>query len=345
MNQQLMIYTHQLSAMVRAQIPIDRALDFLAQGTDPRLNRVFLDCARSVASGRALSEAVRDHPRVFPPIYSALIQAGENSGALVEVLAALAYDLEQRLHYRKQLQGAVSYPLALLGVSLALMAVLLGVIIPAMRPLFDSLGVPLPWLTRAVLALANWVSQPTVWLTGAMLVTTLVVLLQQLLEGDPRSPLRRALDRAWLAIPLLGPLFHLEMSARICSSLGMMLNSGLPMERALRDLHEVSGNTWFSQRLREASAEVLDGHDLSTAMVGLLPSIAIALVINAEAVGNMGNSLRRASQMLREDFESQCQFFTGVLEPIFLALTSVVVATISLAALLPWISLLSQLGT
>ncbi|MBS2040699.1 type II secretion system F family protein [bacterium] len=340
-----MVYTHQLSAMVRVQIPIDRALDFLAQGNDRRLNRVFAECSRSVSNGNALSDALRDHPRVFPPIFAPLVQAGENSGALVEVLAALAQYLEQRMHYRKQLQAAITYPLALLGVSFGLMAVLMGVIIPAMRPLFDSLGAPLPWLTQAVLALASAFSQPPLWLGVGLVGITLGVVGHQLLEGDPGSPLRRFLDRSWLSLPVLGRLFHLEMSARVCNCLGMMLNSGLPMERALRDLHEVSGNSWFSLRLKLAADEVLEGHDLSSAMVGLLPSLAIALIINAEAVGNMGSSLLRASLMLREDFENQCQFFTSVLEPVFLVVTSVVVATISLAALLPWISLLSQLGS
>ena len=339
-----MLYTHQLSAMVRVQIPIDRALDFISTGSDRRLNQVFAHCAQSVSNGAALSDAMRDHPRVFPPIFAPLVQAGENSGALVEVLGALADYLEQRMRYRRQIQAAITYPMALLLVSLALMAVLIGVIIPSLRPLFDSLGVPLPWLTRAVLTVASLVTRPEIWATGLMLAVTLAVTLHQLLEGDPRSPLRRWLDRRFLQIPLLGPLFHIEMSARICSSLGMMLESGLPMDRALRGLGEITGNTWFSQRLDRVAEEVVEGNELSLAVVGLLPSMAVAMIINAEAVGQMGKTLLRASRMLSDEFDGQCDFLTSILEPLFLAFTSLVVGTVSLAALLPWISLLSQLG-
>lgn len=344
MSAALMLYTQQLGAMTRAGIPIDRALTFLANGTDRRLNQAFSQCALKVQSGTCLSEALREHPRLFPPIYPALVQAGEHSGALIEVFNGLADYLAKRLQYGRQLQAALTYPLVLLAVCGGLLAILMLAVIPALTPLFAQLGVPLPWLTRAVLQLAAGLRQPQLVLGLVLILVTGAVLLHQLLEAEAESPLRRWFDRALLRLPLLGGLLSLEISSRFCASLGMLLCSGMPLERSLRIVRGVAGNAWFARRLDEVAKDVLDGHDLSWAVCDFLPPLAVAMISNAEVVGKMGETLRYVGAGLSLEFEERCVGFTAVLEPIFLAATSAVVGVVSVAALLPWITLLSQLG-
>ena len=339
-----MLYTQQLSVMVRVGIPIDRALNFLATGTDRRLNQVFTDCARQVSSGKSLSEALREHPRVFPPIYPALVYAGEHSGALVEVLTGLADYLAKRLQYRRQLQAALVYPLALLACCTGLLLILLIFVIPAMQPLFAQLGVPLPWLTRAVLALADLLRQPKLVLGGLMVVLTGAVLLQQLLEADPESYLRLHLDRRKLSLPGLGPLLSQEISARFCSSLGLMLCSGQALDRSLRGVTPVVDNTWVAAVISVVNIEIMDGKDFSWAAAEhrLLPPMAVAFIRNAEEAGQLGETLLRVGRMLSEDLEERFATLSSLLEPLFLAFTSAIVGVVSIAALLPWIQLLSQ---
>jgi len=344
MSQSLVAYIHQLGTMIKAGIPIDRALEFLGAGSDRRLNGVFADCARQVSRGSPLSQAVREHPRVFPAIFAPLIQAGESSGSLVEVLSRLVASMEQRLRYGHRLRSALTYPIVLCLVSSALLGILAMAVVPAMRPFFEQLQVPLPWITRLVLAAAAFFQKPGVLLLVFMVVATAGVLVHQILEGSPDSEFRTWLDGVMLKIPLIGPALHWEISARVCSCLGMMLCSGLPLESSLRGLGEVTGNAWVGQRYHQAGKDILDGYDFSLAMVGLLPPLAVAMISNAEQTGKMGETLLSISQMLDEQFEQHCDFLTALLEPLFLAITSLVVGVVSLAALLPWIQLLSQLG-
>lgn len=344
MSVSVMLYTQQLSAMLKAGIPIDRALDFLAAGSDLRLNQVFRRCSRQVSSGRSFSEALRDHPRIFPPLYAALVESGEQSGTLIVVLEGLSDYLAKRLLYQRQIQAALAYPLALMGVCVGLLGVLMFFVIPALTPLFAQLGVPLPWLTRAVLGAADLLRQPNALLVMLMLALTMGVLLHQLWEADPQSSLRLWCDTQVLKVPVLGSLVALENSARLCSSLGLMLCSGLPLERALRAVAGVVGNRAMRVRVDQICNEILDGHDLSGAVVGLLPTLAVAMICNAEEVGRMGETLRHVGDLLGQDLEERIDTMTVLLEPLLLVLTSLIVGVVSVAALLPWISLLSQLG-
>ena len=340
-----MIYTHQLSIMLNVGISIDRALAFLGHGSEKKLNAVFTQCARLVCGGKSLSQAMAEHPRVFPNLYVALVSVGEHSGALVQVLSSLSMDMEKRDKTRRQVTAALAYPAVLSLVCGSLLGLLLLYVVPAMQPIFSQLGIPLPWLTRAVLGLTELLRNPAVFLVLLLLGLSFGVLIHQLLEAEPNSPMRMWVDAKLLKVPVLGRLLRLEIGGRLCGTLGLLVGSGLTLDRSLLEAGRAAGNFWMTQQIKLVQTDLINGSSFASAAAkhGIFPRTALALIRNAEETGKLGETLRRAGLMIDEEVEDACATMAALAEPLVMAATSIMVGIVSLATLLPWIRLLSEL--
>ncbi|MEW6279325.1 MAG: type II secretion system F family protein, partial [Candidatus Eremiobacterota bacterium] len=210
----LALFVRQFSAMLAAGVPLVDALHFLAHSDHPEMNRILDAVATRVSSGHYLSASMSKHPE-FPGYMVSLVRLGEATGSLVPVLEQLARYLERAVGFRRQVAAALTYPGALAVVSLALIWLLSFYLLPAMTPMFAQLQVPLPWLTRFVLAATSLWTSPTALLAGGLGVVAALLVYRQLQEAEDDSPLRRGVDRFKLTAPLLGNLIYLGTAARL----------------------------------------------------------------------------------------------------------------------------------
>lgn len=330
--------------MLTAGIPINQTLEFLGRSSGPALGEVYLDLSVKVSRGNYLSSSMKAHA-VFPSYMVGLVQVGEQSGSLVAVLGHLADYLERSLTFRRRMQAALSYPAVLLTVSLALLWLLSYSLLPAMVPFFQQLGVELPALTRFVLWLTRVAASPIALLALILAVVTALLVRRQLQEAEDDSDLRRRYDLALLKLPVVGALLEQGISARVLRMLSLTGLLGLDLTRTLRLLEGVADNRVAVEKLVRVREDVHKGCTLSQAMTNqqLFNRAVQAMVHVGEETGRLPRMSELMAELYDQDIELSLTRISALAEPLILGFTSLLVGTLCVATMLPWINLMQGL--
>ncbi|KAB7767848.1 type II secretion system inner membrane protein GspF [Xanthomonas maliensis] len=331
-NKDLVLFTRQLATLVET-VPVEEALRAIGSQADRRgVRQVTAHTHAQVVEGFRLSDAMARQGNAFPPLYRAMVAAGEGAGALPQVLARLADLLERQAQVRGKLLSALVYPAALALTAAAVVVVLMTCVVPKVVDQFDSMGRALPWLTRAVIAVSQGLLQAGLpALLGAVLLA--VVAARVLQQPVPRL----AADRALLRLPLLGRLLRDLHAARMARTLAIMVSSGLPLMEGLM----IAARTVDNRALRQATdamvAAIREGGSLSAAMkrAGVFPPTLLYMASSGENSGRLAPMLERAADYLEREFESFTSAAMSLLEPAIIVLLGGVVAVIVLSILLP----------
>lgn len=323
----------QLGTMVRAGVAVADALRLVArQATKGRLERIMLGVHGRVVEGKGLGESFADLPHVFPEIYSATVAAGERTGHLVEALDRLADYAEQRQRLRQKTLMALLYPVLLTAVAVLAVAGLLGYVVPEVVQVFISIGQELPWLTRALIAVSNFLRDWGVWLliggSGAIIGCRYLFRVHEI---------KVKVHRALLEVPLVSRIIRGMNAARFLGTLGMLTASAVPMLEALRIAASVVSNLPMRGIVEDAARKVREGSSLRAALErnGFFPPIAIQLVASGEASGELDQMLQRAAASQEREMETLLAVLLGLFEPLLILLMGAVVLVIVLAILLP----------
>jgi general secretion pathway protein F len=294
-----------------------------------------------VLEGRRLADAMAQEPRSFPPLYRAMVAAGETSGTLSEILDRMAALLERQSAMRGKLLSALAYPVILTIVAIAVVAALMVAVVPKVVEQFDDIGQQLPLLTRIVIGIsafmaANW------WIL--LLMLPLIGFIAWRLLQEP--PIRLAVDRRLLRLPFLGRLIRDLHAARMARTLSTMVESRLPLVEGLR----LTAGTVHNRALRHATEEIVAsiraGGSLSGALAraGTFPPLLVYLAASGESAGQLDQMLARAADYLEREFDNFTSTALSLLEPAIIIVMGVVVATIVLAILLPILQLQTLIG-
>lgn len=340
-----MLLYRRLATMVAAGVTIDRALAFLADSSEPALQRVVQSLRGQVLDGKTLDYAMKspELAGVFSPLAIGLVSTGFQSGGLVGCLAKLA-DLAERTQKQKRaLLAALTYPailaLCILGVGLFFVLV----IAPGDQGLFAAFGGRLPWPSRVLVDLGSVLRNPLVWLSLLAAGLLGATVGPRLWHSSPF--LRRQVDQIVLDLPAVGPLVEKAMAARVLYILSTTLQVGVPVTQALTMCGQVLGNSVLRSKLESCQRLFEQGTELGEALaaVGLFPTLVTQMVTVGGETGQMDKLLERLSQLYEEEVESALENFARVLEPIMLGVAGVMAGFVALAALLPVIQIVDQL--
>lgn len=328
----LALTTRQLATLV-AVTPVEEALRTLTlQAEQPKTRQVLSKVHAGVLEGRRLAEAMAAEPRAFPPLYRAMVAAGESSGALQPILERLADGLEREQQVRGKVVTALVYPLVLAVVALGVIAALMTFVVPKVVDQFDSMGQTLPLLTRIVIALSDGMR------TGGWVVLLVLALGAVGFTAALRNPaFRLKVDSAILGLPVVGRLTRDLHGARMARTLATMTASGLPVLEGLT----ITARTVSNRRLRlatEAMADaVREGGGLSAAMrrADVFPPILVTMTASGENSGRLEPMLERAADYLEREFSTFTAVMLSLLEPAIIVVMGGVVALIVLSILLP----------
>lgn len=329
---ELALLTRQLATLATGT-PLEEALRVLASRDDRRRVRTVLAGVHAqVVEGFPLAEAMAGQGRAFPPLYRAMVAAGERSGTLPRILERLADLLERQQQARMRLLAALAYPIALTGVAIAVVIALTVFVVPKVVEQFDSMGRSLPWLTRAVIALSD-AARHGGWLLALLLALAGVALALAL----RRPGFRLRWDAGLLRLPLLGRMLRGLHGARMARTLAIMLDGGLPLLEGLASTVPTLGNHALRQATREMVGAIDEGASLTTAMkrTGIFPSTLLHMAASGENSGRLAPMLERAADYLDREFDAFTGTVMSLLEPAVIVLMGGVVATIVLAILLP----------
>ncbi len=344
---ELAVLTRQLASLLGAQLPVADALTVMVEQSEKQQIRELMAAIRTdVLAGSSLSNALARHRRQFPDIYRALIAAGEESGKLGSVLGSLADYVEERARLQQKITLAFVYPAIVTLVALAVVIGLLTYVVPQVVQVFANTRQALPFLTRALIALSDFV-RAYGWVVLA-LAAIAVFAVRRMLRVEA---VRLRWHKRLLQMPVVGVLSRSLNTARFASTLAILAGGGVPMLRALQAAGETVSNLAMRTRVLEATQRVREGFSLARALratgdednrpgrTRLFPPVLIHLIASGEATGKLPEMLGRAADIHAREAERRAMFFTSLLEPILILVMGVVVMLIVLAVLLPIIEI------
>ena len=335
-GKQLTLFTRQLATLNRVS-PLEESLRTITRQTEkPQVREVIETVHAGVVEGRRLAEAMGREPKSFPPLYRAMVSAGESSGSLPTILDRLSVLLERQAEIRGKIITTLAYPAVLAVVAVFVVTALMMFVVPQVVAQFDTVGQQLPLLTRMVMGLSaflvGW------WWAILIVVAALVALAWRALK---HPAIRLAVDTRLLRLPLLGRLLRDLHAARMARTLSTMVASRLPLLDGL----VLTAGTIHNRRLRLASDEIVEsirgGGSLSAAMrrPGVFPPLLVYLAASGEAAGQLDTMLERAADYLEREFDRFTATAMAMLEPLIIVVMGGVVATIVLSILLPILQL------
>lgn len=330
---ELAMITRQLATLVASGMPVEDALRAASQQTEkPRTERLLMAVRARVLEGHSLAAALSAFPRSFPEIYVASVRAGEQSGHLDTVLASLADYTEAQQETRSSVGASLAYPIVLAVVALLIVIGLLAYIVPEVVGVFDALDAELPWLTRALIALSEFIR------TWGLLVLALGVVLVVAARMALRRPrIRYRRDARLLRLPVVGRLVRGADTGRFTRTLSILSGSGVPVLEALGIAASVVNNRPMRESVERAAVQVREGMSLHRALErsGHFPPMALHLIASGEQSGQLDAMLRRAADHQERETRMRVSMLTSILEPAVILVAGGVVLLIVLAVLLP----------
>ena len=329
----LALITRQLATLVRAALPLEEALQAVAQQTDrPAAQRILTGVRARVMEGDTLATALGGFPRVFPEIYRATVGAGEQSGRLDTVLERLADYTERRDQLRQRVLGALLYPIVLTAMCVVVVAGLLTYVVPQVVAVFESGGNSLPWLTRALLAVSAFLRE---W--GLLLLSLAALGGFAFMRWLRAKSARRRFEGLLLRLPLIGRLLRSLGAARFTRTFSILIGSAVPALEGLRIAGATVGNLPMSEAIEAAAERVREGAPIgrSLAASGLFPPLTVHLVSSGESSGRLEEMLGRAADAEERELDRLLTAFVGLLGPLLIVAMGVLVLLIVFAMLQP----------
>jgi general secretion pathway protein F len=330
---ELALLTRQFATLVRAGLTLEECLNALIEQTEKSRTRHLLAGVRGrMLEGQSLARSMAAFPQAFPDIYRVMIDAGEQSGRLVEVLERLADYTENRQALRQKVSLAFIYPILVTFVAITVVMLLLIYVVPQVTRVFENTGQALPFATRLLIAIsdaarASW----PIWLTTLVIgsVGATVAL------RSPRVRLRW--HGLMLRLPVVGRLTRGINAARFADTLGILTASGIPLLQALQSAVPVVNNLLMRAAVEDALKQVREGGSLSRAIgkTKLFPPLVVHLIASGESSGRLDAMLQRAAEAQARELENWVKALTALLEPVLILAMGAIVLFIVIAILLP----------
>lgn len=323
----------QLSTLLQAGLTLSESLQLLAsQHPVAQWQALMQELARQLAQGVSLSSAMHDWPEAFPPLYPAMIQAGEMTGRLDYCCAHLAHQQEQQHKLSQKVKKALRYPLMILLLALLVVIGMSGFVLPEFAAIYRTFNTPLPLLTQMVMSLSGAVQQ------GFPLIIGLVILPFLLRPVLQRSPRWQTLwPRIILALPVVSSLVRGQMLSQIYTVLALTQNAGIPFLQGLESVEKTLTNAWWRSVIHQMSDSVAQGSAIWQAMEQqtIFTPLCKQLVRTGEVSGSLDKMLENLARYHSEQTHQQADNLASLLEPVMLLVTGVIIGTLVVAMYLP----------
>ncbi|MDR7122122.1 type II secretion system F family protein [Rheinheimera soli] len=330
---ELIIFSRQMYSLMKAGIPIIRAIVGLAESTSSTaLNTVLLDLADQLEKGRTLSAAMAQHPKIFSRLVVSIVHVGENTGRLDESFLQLSGYFEQEMETKKQIKQATRYPtFVLIAISIA-MVIMNIMVIPQFAGMFAKFNTELPWATKVLLASSNLFVNYWQWMAGA--VVGLLWALKLYLQTDKG----RYQWSYWkLKMPLMGTILVRASLGRFSRSFAMMLRAGVPLTSALTLVAEAVDNDYMAEKIRDMRKNIERGESLLRVSVQseLFTPLVLQMLAVGEETGQVDEMLTEVASFYEREVAYDLKGLTAKIEPILISVVSAMVLILALGIFTP----------
>ncbi len=325
-------FTRELATLLSAGFPLERSLDTLSDlAENPRMREVIREILNELRSGSSLSECLAQHPRLFSNTYVNMVRAGETGGFLENVVERLAGYMENAQEVREYITSAMLYPIILVTVGGAAVAILLTMVIPRFAQIFAEQGRALPVSTQLLITLSVGVKD--YWWLIALCITAVLLSIRAYRNTEQGSAWY---DGTKIKLPVLGKFFLLNETARFARTLGTLLANGIPLYQSLLVVGDSVGNRVFARAVREASERLREGGGISEPLdkTGVFPPLFIRMVSVGEETGNLEMMLYKAADTYEKQVQTTVKRLIALMEPTMILILGAIVGFIVLSMLL-----------
>ena len=332
-QKEIVIFIRQFATMIDAGLPLVQCLEILStQGDNPALNDVLKAVKNDVEQGSTFSDALRKHPKVFDSLFCSLIHAGEMGGILDTILNRLAVYIEKNVKLKRQVKGALTYPLSTLAIALAVCAVLLGWVVPTFEQMFKDFGGELPAMTAFVIGISNGF---LAW--APFMAVGLVAFIWGCAYTYKHPKTEPYWHKAMLTVPIIGNVMRKIAVARFTRTLGTLLSSGVPILDALDVVGKSAGNVVIERAINFTSDKIREGRTMAEPLTasGVFPPMVVQMIAVGEQTGALDQMLNKIADFYEEEVDVAVAAMTSLIEPLMMVLVGGMVGFLLIAMYLP----------
>ncbi len=332
----LVLFTRQLSTMIEAGISLVQAMTALYDQCDAKrqksLRHIISDVTTRVQGGENFHESIAKHPRVFDRLFVSMVKAGEHGGLLAEILDRLAGFLEASARLRKKVKSAMTYPVIVICIAMAITTFLIVKVVPIFGEIFQDFGSKLPAPTQFLIDVSDFMRGEWYFLVLGVFGTFFGI------RTFLRSTRGKQIWDKWkLKLPVFGPLIHKICMSRFARTFAQLIRSGVPILEVLDIVGGASGNHVVEMSIKGVAADVEKGDNLSVALSKkpIFPPMMLRMVAAGEATGKIDTMLEKMAEFWDEEIEAMLDALTSLIEPMLIVFLGVIVGGIVIAMFLP----------
>jgi type IV pilus assembly protein PilC len=342
-EKELAIFTRQFSVMIDAGLPLVQCLEILAgQQENKSFQKILNGVRASVEGGTTLSAAMKQHEKVFDPLYYNMVEAGETGGILDTILQRLSTYIEKNVKLKRAVKSAMIYPIAVLSIAGGVIVLLLWKVVPIFVTLFNGLDATLPLPTRIVIGLSNFVGS----IYGLIILVFFVgaIFAMKFWYGTPQG--RMAIDTVILKVPVVGSVMRKIAVARFTRTLGTLISSGVPILEGLDITARTSGNAVVERAISQTRKAVEAGRSLVDPLkeTDVFPGMVTQMIGVGEQTGAMDAMLQKIADFYEDEVDAAVKDMLTAIEPIMIVVLGTVVGGVVISMYLPLFSLIGKLA-
>ncbi|HFC0154467.1 TPA: type 4 pilus assembly protein PilG [Neisseria gonorrhoeae] len=337
-QEDITVFTRQLSTMIKAGLPLMQAFEIVARGHgNPSMTEMLMEIRGQVEQGSSLSRAFSNHPKYFDRFYCNLVAAGETGGVLESLLDKLAIYKEKTQAIRKKVKTALTYPVSVIAVAIGLVFVMMIFVLPAFKEVYANMGAELPPLTQTVMDMSDFFVS-----YGWMVLIALGFAIYGFLKLKARSiKIQRRMDAILLRMPIFGDIVRKGTIARWGRTTATLFAAGVPLVDVLDSTAGATGNLIYEEATREIRTRVIQGLSMTSGMraTELFPNMMLQMSSIGEESGSLDDMLNKAAEFYEDEVDNAVGRLSAMMEPIIIVILGLVIGTLLVAMYLPLFNL------
>ncbi|HEZ1608175.1 TPA: type 4 pilus assembly protein PilG [Neisseria meningitidis] len=337
-QEDITVFTRQLSTMIKAGLPLMQAFEIVARGHgNPSMTEMLMEIRGEVEQGSSLSRAFSNHPKYFDRFYCNLVAAGETGGVLESLLDKLAIYKEKTQAIRKKVKTALTYPVSVIAVAIGLVFVMMIFVLPAFKEVYANMGAELPALTQTVMDMSDFFVS-----YGWMVLIALGFAIYGFLKLKARSiKIQRRMDAILLRMPIFGDIVRKGTIARWGRTTATLIAAGVPLVDVLDSTAGAAGNLIYEEATREIRTRVIQGLSMTSGMraTELFPNMMLQMSSIGEESGSLNDMLNKAAEFYEDEVDNAVGRLSAMMEPIIIVILGLVIGTLLVAMYLPLFNL------
>ena len=344
-SKDLALFTRQFSVMLDAGLPLVQCLEILGQQQDNKFfQKVIFQTRADVEAGMTLADAMAKHPRVFEPLYTNMVAAGETGGILDIILQRLSTYLEKMVKLKSDVKSALIYPIAVIVISIIVISIIMIVVIPAFKNIFEGLlgpGEKLPWLTELVVSISQFLAG--FWWLIAIFVGVAVFAAKAWYKTDTGHHM---IDSLQLKLPIFGPILKKIAIARFSRTLSTLLSSGVPILESLEITAKTAGNIVVGEAILKVRTGIEQGQTFVEPLKAsqIFPVMVSQMIGVGEQTGALDAMLSKIADFYEQEVDAAIANLLSLMEPAMILFLGVTIGTIVIAMYLPLFTLIGKLA-